>query len=273
MKKLFFTKMHGAGNDFIVMHGAEAKLSPGFIRSVCHRQRGVGADGLILLSPGTPPADLQMNFYNNDGLPAGMCGNGLRCAGLYAWEKKLVQKNEMLFDTGAGRLGAEICGKGLVRIELKLLEPFRALNVAGWTLYFGNTGVPHAVVPLPDALSIDVATEGRTLRNHAAFAPAGTNVNFISLPADTSAPILIRTYERGVEAETQACGTGITAAAVSAALFLDRKPPLRFITTNSDVLTVDMSIADNIVSGIRLTGPALSVFEGEIPVEFLTDDN
>ena len=265
--KMLFSKMHGAGNDFIVVDITENKTeqSAGLIRHLCDRHKGIGADGVFFLSGNTDGADVKMDFYNNDGSRAGMCGNGLRCVALFAY-RHMIKKEKLSFMTDAGLLHTEITGAGTVKIEIPVLEDFTELRMPdGRILYKGNTGVPHAVTVVEDIEEADVFNEGKMIRYHSLFAPAGTNVNFISLPSGgTDGPIRIRTYERGVEDETLACGTGITAAAICAFKFLNRPSALNFITKDNDNLSVELQTKDNIVCSAKLSGPAVEVFQGEL---------
>ncbi len=254
--------MHGAGNDFIVADNSSGNWPSDvrFISGICSRNRGVGADGLILLEGKGP---FKMSFFNCDGSAASMCGNGLRCAALFTW-KHMKSGRRITFKTGAGTLHAEITGQECARIEIPVAGEFKKAELDGRTLFFGNTGVPHAVVRVKDVKAVDVVKKGRTLRNHAFFAPAGTNVNFISMPDTDEGPFRIRTYERGVEGETSACGTGIAASSVVLMSFFGIRPPVRFLTAESDLLTVDLQDRTNIfpISKVSLEGPAVEAFTG-----------
>ena len=272
---LKFTKMQGAGNDFIVADDTIGSWprSADFIAGLCDRRRGVGADGLILLSPlamrssdDTPsPARLKMDFFNSDGGAADMCGNGLRCAALFA-VKRLNAASDMLFETGAGELSAEVLSDNLVRVDIPLRSQPIKITVDGFECCLVDTGVPHLVVEVDDLSSLDVSTIGCRLRSHPALGSDGANVDFVDFSVD---PRAIRTFERGVEGETQACGTGVAAAAVCAAFFSGKRPPLDFKTVGGDILSVDFSWDEGIVpneTSLYLTGPSVEVFSGEITV-------
>ncbi|HCE45005.1 MAG TPA: diaminopimelate epimerase [Lentisphaeria bacterium] len=267
--KIEFTKMHGAGNDFIVVFDASGKFHPSTaeIKGMCSRNRGIGADGLMILSHGKNyGADFRMDFFNSDGSLAGMCGNGLRCAGLFC-HRKLRGGKKISISTGSGILEAVITGKNTVQVKIPVKEKFREISLAGKKMYFGSTGVPHLVVPVKDIRKTDVCGEGRKLRFHRRFAPAGTNVDFIGIPL--RGPCRIRTYERGVEGETSACGTGITAAAVVIHEFFRKRPPLQFITVEDDILKVEFCESDNMLTtppSALLTGPAAEVYSGTINI-------
>ncbi len=268
-----FRKMHGAGNDFIVVRddaGAFPDRDAAGIARLCAPHVGIACDGLILLRPPTVPgsADFRMVFVNPDGSPAGMCGNGARCAALFAYEEGLAPAS-MRIETAAGLHTADILPGSRVRIgfpptvnpvpetiTLPLSQTLVSLVSADdLEVHFLDTGVPHAVIPVPlDRLpSLDLPRLGSWVRHHPAFAPAGTNVDFIARPADPSAPIPIRTYERGVEAETLACGTGITAAALVAMHLGWTDSPATLATPSGCRLLVTAAPP-------TLTGPAATIY-------------
>jgi diaminopimelate epimerase len=266
--------MHGAGNDFIVTEESSL-LNKDFISKVCNRRRGIGADGLILISAPSPlelPEQktalprFKMSYFNSDGGEAEMCGNGLRCAALYAAKYLTASNNTpILFETGAGLLKTELLDNGQVQIQIPILNQPQAIEIDNKKCFTVNTGVPHLVVPVDDLDSIDVAASGRKLRFEECFAPTGVNVDFISIPADKNSPVLIRTYERGVENETSACGTGIAASAVALGVFKSISSPITFMTQDKDIITIDFSHKENIVGeveNILLTGPSIEVFSG-----------
>jgi diaminopimelate epimerase len=268
--KFDFTKMHGAGNDFIVAFDTPEKWPrlPDAIRNLCNRKRGIGADGLILLSRNADKKiPFKMIFFNSDGSVAGMCGNGLRCAALFCHDN-LDSGKHLKIMTASGPLEASILSRNTVKVKIPVAGDFHKIVIDGDEMYFGNTGVPHLVKPVKFIDKVNVPVEGGKLRRHKLFAPAGTNVNFISLPEkDMAAPCKIRTYERGVEDETSACGTGITASAICLLHFLGRKPPFEFITRGGDILKVEFRGSDNILktsAAAYLTGPAAEVFSGTI---------
>lgn len=264
--------MHGAGNDFIVVDNSESLWpeNADFIRKICDRHRGIGADGLILLKRISVKKNksFHMSFYNSDASPAEMCGNGLRCSALFCRLHFNAPKH-IAIHTGAGRLDAWIIDKNNVRIIIPVTSPFKKVSVAGKKLFSGATGVPHVVKIVTNIDKIDVYKEGKRLRFHPFFGNAGTNVNFVSIPDKEDIPFRIRTYERGVENETSACGTGVAAAAICLLSFLGKKPPLKFLTKNSDIITVDLPARKNKLQNIKkveLTGPAVEVFQGKIKI-------
>ncbi len=260
-----FTKLHGAGNDFIIVNdsGQNYEKTLSTIRSLCDRRRGIGADGIIFLS--LPPSqtdnfDAIMEFYNQDGSRAEMCGNGLRCAALYANKALNLPKN-LKFQTDAGILKTEVLSDSSVKIQIPVISDFEEMSINRQKIYFGDTGVPHAVIFTNNIKNIKVDVTGSYYRNHTDFAPRGTNVNFIQ--KEVGNLFHIRTFERGVEAETSACGTGISAAALSIYKFRGIKPPLKFLTKEEYLLEVDFKI-EKPVNTLYLTGPVAEVFFGKI---------
>lgn len=263
-----FSKMHGAGNDFIMLTGtnliSSGTLKKEKIAELCDRKRGIGANGLIIVTIPEQKTgyNAQMIYYNSDGSRGEMCGNGLRCAAWYA-RNKLKQPKELSIKTDAGLLYAEIIDSSSVKIEIPYIAEFIKVSIDNREMYFGNTGVPHVVVFVDDIKKIDVNKEGHFLRYHERFRPAGTNVNFVSVnkKAKDKSSFLIRTYERGVEEETSACGTGISASAICAWLYKNASSPVKFTTTDGDQLTVEIP-EDKPLKKIFLTGPVCEVFTG-----------
>lgn len=275
---LAFTKMTGTGNDFILMDNRQAKvpkeLMPLLAMAVCKRSRSVGADGLICMSPSARvdqrlgKIDFQWDFFNADGSSAEMCGNGGRCAARFALDKGLAGP-EMVFDTLAGPIRAWV--KGSV-VKLEMVPPFGAfrdlvLNAEGRAVRMDgvNTGVPHAVVPADDLEAAPVRQLGRALRFHEHFAPAGTNVNFSAVQ---DGELWVRTYERGVEDETLACGTGAVASALMAGAKGLMQAPVTVRVRSGEKLTVHFERDDD--GGFRevfLEGPASYVYEGVLNKE------
>ncbi|TFH16607.1 MAG: diaminopimelate epimerase [Lentisphaerales bacterium] len=265
--KIPFIKMHGAGNDFILVddrQGFVPAADTAWIARVSGRRTGVGSDGMILIQKSTE-ADFRMRFFNPDGREAEMCGNGARCAARLA-HRIGVASTEMRIETAAGLLDAEILGES---IRLHMTEPVdwrmeRTLDLNGRvvTYSFVLSGVPHTVIQVDNLAAVDVQKDGSAIRHHPDFAPAGTNVNFIAKTGPKA--ISIRTYERGVEAETLACGTGITAAALVAGRLGQVTPPVQVMTVGGEVLVVDYALEGETVKNLTLFGPAVEVFEGTI---------
>jgi diaminopimelate epimerase len=259
--------MHGAGNDFIVVDDRSAAFpsgDPACISRLCSRRRGIGSEGLILIQA-SEAGDFRMRFFNPDGGEAELCGNGLRCAARFACANGLSGAVARV-ETMAGVLETEVLAE-TVRIQMPpprdlLLD--QVLNTPSGLVRYGfvNTGVPHAVISVPDLDSCDVAGLGRSVREHPVFAPAGTNVDFITLAGPNA--LRIRTYERGVEAESGACGTGIVAAALVAARPGGVECPVAVTTAGGDVLTVRFDVLDGQPASVTLEGPAETVFDGQL---------
>jgi diaminopimelate epimerase len=265
---LDFTKMNGAGNDFVLIdnRAQKVKLDAAQITRLCHRQRGVGADGLILWIPcASGKADWAWDFYNNDGSVADMCGNGARCFARFV-QKLTGSAKEFTFETGAGIISASFQGE---RVTVSLTKPHDLkleqkinLSVGTQPIHSLNTGVPHAVLFVPDADQAMVQQLGQEIRRHPHFAPKGTNVNFVQQLGPGS--IRVRTYERGVEGETLACGTGVTASALISAKLHQFTSPVKVQVQGGDQLEVSFKQTNGEFSEVRLTGPAEFVFEGKI---------
>jgi diaminopimelate epimerase len=263
-----FTKMNGAGNDFILVDNRdrEIALTRDQIIRLCHRQRGIGADGILLLVPCTSGrADWAWQFYNSDGSEADMCGNGARCFARFV-QKVAGLAGGFTFETGAGVIAAEFHGE---RVTVNLTEPKgerlgEAVPTTQGTLtvHSVNTGVPHAIIFVPDADRAMVQDLGRELRFHPHFAPKGTNVNFVQVLGPNH--IRVRTYERGVEGETLACGTGVSAAALVSARVEKFVSPVKVDVQGGDTLEVSFDAANGCFTRVRLNGPADFVFAGRI---------
>lgn len=272
MKLFKFSKMHGAGNDFIVIDNTTAHLrfSQESIAKLCDRRRGIGADGLILLSKSSVPGcdNITMEYFNCDGSKAELCGNGLRCAAMFAFQRSMTRNPTPLFITGGGELHARVLSDNTVRIELPLTAPFeRYDDLEEHTAFHGIVGVPHLVLRMDDLQNCDILPLGRKLRNHKIFLPEGTNVNFISFDSAFKNPVEIRTYERGVEDETMACGTGIAAAGCVLRQFFHAPTRLMFQTRSGDLLQLDILEVNGTISNLKLTGPAVEILRGTAPLE------
>lgn len=266
-----FWKMSGAGNDFVVVDNRGGGIRPSREQVVrlCHRQFGVGADGLMLLVPcSTGRADWAWQFWNSDGSDAEMCGNGARCFARFIQRVTGWKGAGVSFETAAGVIGAEFEGE---RVTVNLTAPQglrlgeRVETGAGPVEVSSlNTGVPHAVVFVPDADQAMVLERGRELRFHRHFGPRGTNVNFVQVKEPGL--IRVRTYERGVEGETLACGTGVSASAIISAVVHGFPSPVRVQVQGGDELRVEFTAREGGYSGVRLNGPATFVFEGRIEI-------
>lgn len=266
--KIPFMKMSGSGNDFILIDHRkpifQREHMKEFVQKVCRRRISVGADGLIFIEP-SEKADFKWQFFNADGSEAEMCGNGGRCAARFAYLKGIAGSS-LTFETIAGVLSAEVDGK---RVKLELTRPHglkldENLVVEGKPLRVSsiNTGVPHAVHFVDDVEQWDVVRMGRAIRNHSHFAPSGTNANFVQIGKDSH--LAVRTYERGVEDETLACGTGATASAVVAHLLKKVEPPVAVTTRSGEILTIHFQSRDGVLTDVFLEGDVTPVFEGKL---------
>lgn len=282
-----FSKMHGAGNDFIIIdqisdlsnkqynnhsqstNGKEAfsnnAITEDFIKNICHRTRGIGADGVIFLSAlSHSKADIAMKFYNSDGSTAEMCGNGLRCVALFT-HMHISNKREIIVKTDAGELKTKIISKNLIEIEIPIKKDAEKIIINNTLSYFANSGVPHLTIFCDNVDDIDILKEGKYYRNHSLFKPNGVNVNFISMRNRSNNQFSIRTYERGVENETSACGTGIAASALAISKKCNNLDKKDFLTNDNDLISVEFPFNENIVQDnkkVLLQGPALEVYKG-----------
>ena len=267
MEPIAFHKMNGCGNDFIIIDGRSARVPSDlvtFIQRVCRRKLSIGADGLILIEPSNR-YDFQWQFYNADGSRAEMCGNGARCAARFAHELGIAGQT-MIFNTDAGPIEAEMRG---AQVKLKMTPPKDCridydIDVSGekQVLSSINTGVPHVVLELDGLAEAEIVPQGRAIRYHEAFAPAGTNVNFV-YPAGERR-LQVRTYERGVEDETLACGTGCVAAALVTAARRGWPSPIPVTTRSGGILTIYFQKDGDRFRDVYLEGDARIVYTGEI---------
>lgn len=266
--RLPFFKMHGGGNDFVLMDHRE-KLIPEaeqsqFARRVCAPRVGVGADGLILIEA-SDRADFRWRFYNADGSEAEMCGNGARCAARFAVLHGLAGPR-LRFETLAGIIEAEVLNHrvrvamaGVGNLRLNLTIPLADESLMG---HFMQVGVPHLVAPVDNLEEVPIRQWGREVRFHQLFHPAGTNVNFIRVKDRHT--LEIRTYERGVEDETLACGTGAVASALVSASLGKVASPVAVHTRGGEILTVSFEWQGENVTQVFLEGEALVVYQGEL---------
>ncbi len=262
MLKINFTKMMASGNDFVVIDncqkGARLQGYQSLARSICNRKYGIGADGLLVLEK-SRVADIRMRIFNPDGSEAQMCGNGARCVALYV-------KSKIKIETKAGVIESEIKKDN---VKIKLTEPKQIkldipikLNYRKLKVNFINTGVPHTVVFVEGLEKIEVLGLGRQLRYHQKFSPQGTNVDFVEVLSDKA--IKIRTYERGVEEETLACGTGAVAAALLTSLKINlfRQNKINVQTRSGEILRVYFRKINKKFTDVWLEGKARIVYKG-----------
>jgi len=271
-----FCKLSASGNDFILIDTLKAVLSQNYLRKFaakhCVRKTGIGADGLLVIEESLK-ADFKMRIFNSDGSEAEMCGNGARCAALWFFRRK-KSKSFTEFETKAGMIEAR---RVKDRIKIKMPPPLNlelgiSLRAAGYalTVDFVNTGVPHAVVETDNIGKVDVEKLGRAIRFHKRFAPAGANVDFMEHSG--GGRIRIRTYERGVEGETLACGTG---SAASAIISLNRfntggkrnKGKINVKVKSGETLTVFFERENGAVKNYWLEGKAEMLYKGVLQDE------
>lgn len=270
--ELEFWKLSGAGNDFIVFNNMDRHVPEEgrheLFSGWCRRGMSIGADGVLLAEP-SDGADFRMRYYNADGGEAETCGNGSRCIARFAHQQGIAPA-KMRFETVAGVYTAEIRGEE-VEVQVTdahgLREGIRIRDgVFDGEMHFLNTGVPHAVIFVDDLEAMDVLGAGRHLRYHGEFAPAGTNANFIRVRDRNN--LDIRTYERGVENETLACGTGSIASSIIAARMGLVDPPVRVTTRGGDVLTIGFEAAPEGARNVTLQGSARIVYRGFVECVF-----
>ena len=264
-------KMTGSGNDFVVLDGREHALADWPVRrisAVCDRRTGVGADGVVLLAPEGPDT-VRMHFYNADGSRAAMCGNAALCSTRFA-ERLGLAPAEMTLATDAGNLATRCVGQGdlaeirLGRLALPCPVPGIVRQPGELDALFAIVGVPHLVVLVDDVTRVDVTRRGRSLRSHPALGEEGANANFVSAPRAPGEPWLIRTFERGVEGETLACGTGTVAAAIGLATLGHAALPVTFRSWGGYPLTVSGRATPEAIEDVWLRGQGRLVYTAEL---------
>lgn len=288
MNEIYFYKLTGAGNDFIFFDKNEIPspvLSPLTVRKLCDRRFGIGADGIIIIQD-KDNYDFEMQYFNADGSTGSLCANGARCAIWFAEKTNRLKNKKAKFISNGIEFSGEIISDELIKFNLNppTNSKFNFRIKAADQLIkadFIDTGSPHVVIDIKDVLQdsknpfsnfskisdFPVYQLGREIRYHKDFAPSGTNVNFYTVENDK---IYIRTYERGVEDETLACGTGAVATAISALLNKKISLPISLITWGGETLIVNFDVENQKVSKVTLTGPAKIVFEGKISGNFFT---
>jgi len=273
---LKFARMHGCGNDFVVIDDRAGLWHAGreaLAREICDRRKGLGGDGLILIQPGLDGSDFRMTYVNRTGMDGEMCGNGGRCTVLRAAQLGLI-RDAGTMATDAGPIRAAIAG-GVITLQMTPPvdeRPPLRLEIAGqaFECFHIDTGVPHSVSFLGDEAALDaldVEDIGRALRRHAAFAPRGVNANFAVRRADGS--IRMRTYERGVEMETLACGTGAVAVGLMAHRRYGSAAPVLIHPTGGGLLKIGFRLAAGGFTEVTLAGPAELIAEGEVSESWL----
>ena len=265
-KMIEFHKMSGSGNDFIIIDNRDLSLNvgdlPAFARKVCARKISVGADGLFLIEPSNT-VDFKWQFFNSDGSTAEMCGNGSRCVARYAYLKGIAGK-KMSFETLAGIISAEV-NDDVVKVRLTDPSPLRIaqtimLNDRECILDCIDTGVPHAVAFIDSVETCAVVGTGRQIRHHEHFAPRGTNVDFAEVLDRRK--MKVRTYERGVEDETLACGTGVVASVLAAAGRDLVDSPVDVIVHSGETLRIYFTKKEYRFDEIYLEGKVKIIYQG-----------
>jgi len=271
MRTIPVVKMSGTGNDFLMIDNRARLLAegeaPALARAACPRRVSAGADGIILLeAPSQPGCDYRMMIFNSDGSEAEMCGNGSRCLAVFARQLGAAGDAQRI-QTLAGLVQAAVLpGAQAAKVQLSepsAMEVRRGVDVLGrkCDLYFINTGVPHAVQFVGDVSAVDVKSAGAAVRYHEAFKPKGTNANFVQLLGGST--IKVRTYERGVEDETFACGTGSTAAALVSGLVHGYASPVKVLTTGGSTLIIYFEKQGGKVGAPCLEGAVDTIYKGE----------
>lgn len=260
-QRLEFWKYHGAGNDFIIIDNRTMKLEfqPGLVQLLCDRHLGIGADGLISIE-NAESADFRMIYFNSDGYEGSMCGNGGRSAAAFAFERGIAPAHCRFhaYD-GIHEAWTEKRTNGLFHVRLSMSDVTKFNNTEGGLLI--DTGSPHFVKKVESVDLIDVQTTGSRIRYDKAISEKGVNVNFVQCMGSI---LKVRTYERGVEAETLSCGTGVTASAIANYLWNGQEQSE--IHTKGGVLRVTLRKSDNRFTNIFLEGPVQEVFNGSINV-------
>ncbi|MDR2617126.1 MAG: diaminopimelate epimerase [Endomicrobium sp.] len=267
-----FSKLTAAGNDFVLIDNRNDIIPKdnyqSLAKKLCDRKYSIGADGLILLE-NSENKDFKMKYLNSDGSHACMCGNGGRSVARFAYDLGIVG-SKMVFETNAGVVNAEILSQNTVKLGLYIPKDLKQniklqVEDKSFNVDFINTGVPHVVVFVDDAESVDVFKYGKLIRNSEIFSPQGTNVNFVQVLDKNK--LLVRTYERGVEGETLACGTGITASGIISVLKGFAKSPVKVVSRGGNELSVSFDIDSSLqISNVVLEGPAIISFKGVINI-------
>lgn len=282
MEKISFTKMSGAGNDFIVINKSlfpDLILNNKSIKNLCDRRNGIGADGLITISGSDGSHDFLMNYYNSDGSTGSLCGNGARCAIKFAEFSNLTGNSFVKFLSNNKEYSGSIITENKTKVNFNSpaeIELNHIIKLTGQSIKssFIDTGSPHVIINIEDVLKdnpgisslfndlndFPVFSLGKEIRYHDDFSPNGTNVNFIKISDNK---VYIRTYERGVEDETLSCGTGSVASALAAYFINDVKPPVHLVSKGGDTLIVDFLVNGQLITDLSLTGPVKIVFSGE----------
>jgi len=275
VNSLSFYKLQASGNDFVLINNQKLTFKTAQLkkiaRAICRRRFGAGGDGLLVIEPSSN-ADFKMRIFNPDGTEPEMCGNGARCASLWAGLEFKTKNKNLSFETKAGAILTQLSAKKTsAQVKIKMSTPSQLklnmpVKVLGRTIKVNyiNTGVPHAVIFVEGLDKIDVESLGKAIRFHKKFKPQGTNVDFVEVLAKDY--IKIRTYERGVEAETLACGTGIVAGAIITCCQLGVngcKLRVKVLAKSGEVLKVYLDKKEDCIENVWLEGKASLVYKGE----------
>ena len=277
MEKIIFTKMSGAGNDFVFIDKNQndwLQVDTDFVQKICDRRNGIGADGLITIADSSTH-NFIMNYYNADGSTGSLCANGARCAILFASDSGRLSSNRAEFISNGIEYKGEVISDSKIKFYLnppKRIKYNFKIKAGGKLLnaHFADTGSPHVVIDISETEELfnsldNVLVEmlGREIRNLPEFSPGGTNVNFIDVK---DGAVNIRTYERGVESETLACGTGSVAAALICFITKKLSVPVKIIPKSNEKLFVNFDVENSKVRNLSLTGPAKVIFTGEMKI-------
>lgn len=284
MKKFSYIKINGAGNDFVLIDekiNKNLEITPTDVTRICDRINGIGADGLIIIKD-DEETHFEMKYYNADGSTGSLCGNGARCAIKYAQLSDRIEGNTVHFFSNKIEYSGEIINDKVIKFYLQPVSEIKInfkLKAFGQLInsYFVDTGSPHVIININDILInpknpqavfedihlVPVDKIGREIRNLPEFKPNGTNINFIDI---NEAHIKIRSFERGVEAETLACGTGSVAAAIIAKLVYKKNAPIKLITKSNAELIVNFEMGNNEIVNVSLTGPVEIEKEGQYSI-------
>lgn len=277
MKDLTFTKISGAGNDFVFIDKKQndwLQVDADFVQKICDRRNGVGADGLITIADSSTH-NFIMNYYNADGSTGSLCANGARCAILFASESGRLKDDQAEFISNEVEYRGEVISDSEIKFYLNAPKKIKynfKVKAGGKLLnaHFADTGSPHVIIDINETEgffnsldNVPVEVLGREIRNLPEFSPGGTNVNFIEVK---DGAVNIRTYERGVEAETFACGTGSVAAALICFVTKKISVPVKIIPKSNEKLLVNFEVENSKVRNLSLTGPARVIFTGKIKI-------
>lgn len=274
MQSIKFVKMSGAGNDFVLIDNRECNYLIDWIKlapKICDRRYGVGADGLIVIEKSIR-ADFKMNYFNSDGSFGGMCGNGGRCSALFAMES--LSSTSIMFEALDYIYHAELLSEHKIKLKMKPPKSLRLklnLNLYNQNISYNfiDTGAPHVVI-FTDDLPVELQSQidelgiiniGKLIRNHEHFSPEGTNVDFVRIIDKEN--ISIRTYEKGVENETLACGTGAVASAIITTIQKNLISPINVHTRSKEILKISFDKKVDEINKVELIGSAKKIFEGD----------